>query len=209
MNLEISYEDWKLDLLTFDSSWPGNCETIIWQISGQQTYRYVTRFFSEATTFLNHSSPEELNQILWLLSHDVLNVIPEEYPQPSVWADYFQGTKILFRDLFDCHCAPVLGHCDEQPTTPLNSSCYMWWDVVPVWHPQEKSRIQIQRLGLETMTYCLKLNNLACKESALHGLGHWFSLDSERVRTIIQDSERYIPEKLKNYAQSAMCGCVL
>jgi hypothetical protein len=161
MNIDISYQDWKLDLLTFDCSGLANGETLIWQLSGEQTYRYVTRFFAEAKTLLNHSNPAELNQILWLLSHDVLNVIPEEYPQATVWADYFQGTKILFRDLFDCHCAPVL------------------------------------------------LKNLACKESALHGLGHWCSLDSDRVRTIIQDHQLYIPEKLKNYAQSAMSGCVL
>ena len=209
MKIEVPYEDWKLDLLTLDSHWTANIDTLIWQISGELTYRYVTRFFSEAKTLLNNINLEELNNILWLLIHDVLNVSPDEYPPPSLWKDYFVATKILFRDLFNCYCADVLGHRDEQPTTPLNSCCYMWWDVVPVWHPEPTSLAQIQTICLETIAYCLTLDNIACKESALHGLGHWFSVDSDTVRTIIQDHDCYIPEKLKNYAQSAICGCVL
>ena len=207
--MEISYEDWKLDLLTYDESWTANGDTVIWELSGEQTYVYVTRFFSEGKNLLNDINTEELNNILWLLIHDVLNVMPEEYPPPPIWFDYFQATKILFLDLFKSHCAPVLSHKDEQPTTPLNSICYMWWDIVPIWHPEEKSRIQIQKMCLGTIIYCLKLNNLACQESALHGLGHWYSINADAVRTIIQDHFSHIPEKLKNYAQSAICGCVL
>jgi hypothetical protein len=209
MNMEISYEDWKLDLLTYDDSWIANCDTTIWELSGELTYMYVTRFFSEGKNLLNDINPEELNRILWLLIHDVLNVIPEEYPPLSVWKDYFAATKILFRDIFNCYCAPVLGHKDEQPTTPLNSSCYMWWDIVPVWHPDKQILTQIQQLCLETIIYCLKLDNLACKESALHGLGHWYTIDSHVVKVIIQNNYSFIPDQLQNYSQSAICGCVL
>lgn len=209
MDMKISYEDWKLDLLTYDDSSIKNCDTIIWGLSGEQTYIYVTRFFSEGKNLLHDTNPEELNRILWLLIHDVLNVIPEEYPSLSVWKDYFTATKILFREIFNCYCVPVLGHKDEQPTNPLNSSCYMWWDVVPIWHPDKQVLNQIQQLCLETITYCLTLNNLACKESALHGLGHCYSIDSHAVKVIIQNSYSSIPEQLKKYAHSAMCGCVL
>lgn len=208
MEPSITYPDWKLDLLTYDTEGI-NDNTSIWAINGTQTYCYVTQFFNEASTLLNETTPENLNRIFWFLIHDVLNVQPEEYPSFDIWQKYLNATKVLFHDLYNYHCAPVLGHCDEQPTNPLNSSCYMWWDILPVWHPDKICRTAIHHLCLETMTYCLTLENLACKESALHGLGHWHRFAPKKIEEIIQRSDRHIPAKLENYARSAQCGCVL
>ncbi|BAW95367.1 hypothetical protein NIES970_02720 [[Synechococcus] sp. NIES-970] len=208
METVITYADWKLDLLTYDTDTSSD-NSLIWAIDAPQTYRYTAQFFAEANGLLNEISPEELNKIFWFLSHDVLNVQPEHYPDLPIWQDYLGAIKILFRDLFNIHCAPVLGHRDEQPTTPLNSACYMWWDILPVWHSDENCRFAIQSLCLEVMTFCLSLGNLACKESALHGLGHWYHFAPREVERIIQEGDRHIPPPLKNYAKSAQCGCVL
>lgn len=53
-----------------------------------------------------------------------------------------------------------------------NYLCYMWWDLFP-WEgdPYQKHMHDIDQIILEIMRRCLSLNNLACKESALHGLG--------------------------------------
>ena len=207
--MSITYEDWKLDLFTFDPYWQDDGATELWQTPASLTFEYITRLFTESGPLLDDNTPEELERILWTLLNDIMLVQPENMPPASAGIAWIESMKILFRDLYNPHCLPVLGHLDEQPTSPLNSSCYMWWDILPVWHSEAIARAQINRACLDTMTYCLSLENLACQESALHGLGHWQSEYPEEVIQIIEGALDLIPDQLQPYALQARRGCVL
>ena len=65
---------------------------------------------------------------------------------------------------------------------------------------------------LHVMARTLRLESEACRESALHGLGHWHRAHPDRTTRIIDGwlagAPRISPE-LRQYALGARRGCVL
>jgi len=62
------------------------------------------------------------------------------------------------------------------------------------------------------MDQTLALDSLACRESALHGLGHWHARYPQGVEQIIDDAlgrAQAWPPDLLAYARIARTGCVL
>lgn len=202
-----SYEEWKLDLLTYDEYWFG--ETILDDVDETLTALYATQLMQEAGSLWEQVPSEDLGETLWFFLGQILTINWELIPNRQTSINCITAMQTLFRDLYDPHCAPVLGHLDEQPTTPLNLSCYMWWDMLPIYSSDPAQHQELSTASLETMVYCLRLKNIACKESALHGLSHFHTDAPTRVSEIIRDSARFIPKKLESYAKSAANGCVL
>jgi hypothetical protein len=67
-------------------------------------------------------------------------------------------------------------------------------------------------LLLQIVADTLKLDSEACRESALHGLGHWQTCYPEKVNNIIHDfiwKNRYIRNPLRNHSYAAMNGDAL
>lgn len=65
---------------------------------------------------------------------------------------------------------------------------------------------------LQVMESTLQLDSIPCRESALHGLGHWQQHYSERVGEIINKfsmTYRDLPKKLEDYMGYAFTGSVL
>lgn len=145
----------------------------------------------------------------------------------------------VYGGLFARTCADYLGHRDggPEPPAPLNSSCYIWWDLFPTWggHGDEPTAATGPRRGsgrsartaddpvvgalrgvddaiLHVMARTLRLESEACREGALHGLGHWHRAHPVRTARIIDEwlagGPRISPE-LRTYALSARSGCVL
>ncbi len=117
----------------------------------------------------------------------------------------------LFEHCFAPRCSPHLSHLDERSANPLNSVCYMWWDRFPAYgQPQDPARAEVDSKFLDVMRRTLNLNSSACRESALHGLGHW-SIDYAEATTIIDDFLIRTPNlsrALKEYALQARVGAV-
>ena len=89
----------------------------------------------------------------------------------------------------------------------------MWWDIAPILgEPDTAAFAERDALILKVMADTLGLDSEACRESALHGLGHWHSYYPDEVQTIIYDfiwKDRKIRDSLRNYAYAAMHGDVL
>jgi hypothetical protein len=120
--------------------------------------------------------------------------------------------ETLFRKLMVPRCSAHLSHRDWTGAAPLNSVCYMWWDLMPVYGgPEPRDREALHVAALETMATILKFDSLACQESALHGLGHWHSAYPGRVELLLDEFLRTHsgPPELLSYARSARCCCVL
>jgi hypothetical protein len=89
----------------------------------------------------------------------------------------------------------------------------MWWDLLPiVGEPDNPARKALDETVLSVMARILTLDNIACQEGALHGLGHWQMFYPEQVQAIIGDflgTHIALRPELKAYARRAREGCVL
>jgi hypothetical protein len=164
----------------------------------------VTRAFETAHTVFAPFSEAQLNQGLWFLadnscSDHMFALLDPAVPQPArerAIRSMFQ----LFAQLFLKRCDQGhLSHLDSGGRTcanPLNSICYMWWDVLPIHgRPEVPASAAVDDACLEVMRQTLDLGADACRESALHRLGHWHHAYPRRVEAIIETFLRRIEAK--------------
>ena len=124
----------------------------------------------------------------------------------------------LFERFFAPRCSSHLSQLDTQGTdtsaiSPLNMICYMWWDLLPIYgKPEEPERAEFDATCLEVMRLTLDLDSDACRESALHGLGHWSYIYPQEVKAIIDawlSRHPSITDDLSAYAFAARRGHIL
>jgi hypothetical protein len=117
---------------------------------------------------------------------------------------FFQSLHTLFERCFAVRCDAILCHGKQEgPDNPLNSVCYMFWDVSPLSKGGHDA--------LSVMENSLYLKNPACVESGLHGLGHEAHNNETRVQSIIDKflrSHPKIPAELHEYALTARTGYI-
>jgi len=122
-----------------------------------------------------------------------------------------RALKTFFRECLNERCVSALGHLSENGNQ-LNHFCYMVWDVTPLTYcEQTPGKTEIYSVIAEVMRYALSLDNIACIESGLHGLGHlehYYDQASAIVRSFLS-SGRATDKRLVAYAREAEKGCVL
>jgi len=88
----------------------------------------------------------------------------------------------------------------------------MWWDFDCWCGPRTDGKEREQNLAfLNSMTTTLGLPHDACRESALHGLGHWhraYPTETVQIIDAFLLTNPGIREELKRYALAARCGCI-
>lgn len=189
------------------SEWYWDIDIEEFSASAEQQVSLVGKTFERSgTDLLKYSEIQIKNGLNYILNNAVSNtvyLIVQKGVAEDLRIDAVLKMKHLYRDCFAKRCAPVLGHLDEPGANPINSICYMLWDTSPLraW----------KDVVLEIMKDALYLPNDACIESALHGLGHRFSQDKERVPQIIDQflskTKKLRPE-LRQYALNARTGYV-
>ncbi|MFN7114458.1 MAG: hypothetical protein ACK4PK_08900 [Alphaproteobacteria bacterium] len=127
-------------------------------------------------------------------------------PAPlSIRLQAVSSMKNIYTDCFELRCLPALGHLSEEGNE-LNGICYMLWDVTPI----RSGSVEIYRAISELLEYVLRLKNIACIESALHGLGHLVYQRPDAAHTIqnfITKSKGLDPRLLR-YAEAAKTGYI-
>lgn len=219
---DLSFEEWVIfvfDHPVDDSrlEWYWDDDADWWDGPAALTVEYLYRVFEDTEAVFNAYSDSQLNQGLWYLasnacSNHMFALLDAGVP----WIARqrcIHSFRLLYEDCFAKRCTPHFSHLDEFGKGPLNSVCYMWWDLLPIaGQPEDPARRELDRTILQVMESTLKLDAIACQESALHGLGHWHMQYPKQVEKIIQgylERHRDLPEKLKSYALSALTGCVL
>jgi len=216
----LTFEDWVnfiFDHPAKGPDWYADQDAPFWNGSAALTAEYVTRLFEDPCPALEGFTDAELNKGLWYLISPGLGEHMLCLDEPSLPIETrvrcVRSCESLFRKLFLPRCSPHLSHRDWAGAAPLNSICYMWWDIMPVYGgPEPQDRERLHAAALDTMGVILNLNSLACQESALHGLGHWRRCSPERTESLIDEFLRSHPDarpELLTYAKSARCGCVL
>lgn len=153
------------------------------------TVQHVTRLFELPERLLKDYSPEQLEQGLWYLGGEgqpfMQALVDESVPWP-VRQRGLHAIRTFYERFFAVACSDELGHLCRTTFTPINRACYMWWDSFPSYgNPMEPAHQEEDQTILQVMTGVLDLSSEACRESALHGLGHWHLHYPEEVRQIV------------------------
>jgi hypothetical protein len=123
-------------------------------------------------------SDAQLNQGLWYLvsnscSDHMFSLIEPAVPMP-IRLRVLRSIVPLFEQVMAVRCSPHLCYLDEPGANPLNDACYMWWDILPIHgRPDLSERVEFDAEVLIVLERLLEIEHDACRESALHGLGHW------------------------------------
>jgi hypothetical protein len=219
---DLSFEEWVIfvfDHPVDDSrlEWYWDIDADWWRGPAALTVDYLTLAFENSQTVFAPYSDSQLNQGLWYLvsnacSDHMLALMDLSVPWPARQRCilYMQS---LYKDCFAIRCSHHLSHLDQPEAKSINAVCYMWWDIIPVaGQPDDPARREMDQAILQVLDGALRLDSIACQESALHGLGHWHLYYPERVEAIIQaflQHSKSMPADLRNYAMNALNGCVL
>jgi hypothetical protein len=223
-----SWIDHVFDHAVSEPEWYWSAECQKWPGDRIQIPAFIAGTFERAGELLARFSDGQLEQGLWYL----IGASPGEFAETLVDEKISAATRLravrsflpLFEQVMAVRCTPSLSHVKEQPASPLNGSCYMWWDLLrlKLWKtypgPQDPAAPQYAPFLAEivaTMRRILAIPHDACRESALHGLGH-LSRDYPQYREqfafIIVEfltSNNNLRPELTAYAERARLGTVL
>jgi len=177
---EAAYQTWLqqvFDHAVTDPAWHWDSEADIGEPPPSECVVYLTRLF-EQPEILTPYSDAQVNQGFWYLVSNACSSYMFSLIELGVaWQERQRGIRAiatLFDRLFARRCSDHLSHLDEVGAGPLNSVCYMWWDIFPAaGQPDNPDRKGLDAELLAVMKRILTIDSLACQESALHGLGHW------------------------------------
>src|SRR6266498_94250 len=218
----LTFEEWLI--FTFDHpveeqkrEWYWDFDREEWDENSPDVIRFLTQAFEQAREVFEPYSDAQLNQGLWYIaSNSCSNHMFALMDETVAWSERercIYSIHQLYEQCFLRRCSPHLSHLDEPGANPLNLVCYMWWDIAPIGpHPEEPKRREFDRAILNVMESTLQLDSVACRESALHGLGHWQHGYPERVGKIINNfsmKHRELRKELETYLGNAFTGYVL
>lgn len=213
-----SFEDWVkhcFDHPVSEPAWHYTDEAVNWEAPREVTLAFMTRLFTASEESLGRFSDGQLNQGFWYLvsgfsSDHMYLLVDEDLPEADRLA-CVRSLSLLFAGIFSSRCTNAPSHKrNDNALSPLNSVCYMWFDVMPVHPTFGMARKNLDATMLDVLEAILALDSLACQESALHGFGHWTGGDPERIEGIIDAWLRRIPgdHVLRDYARLAARGDV-
>lgn len=174
-------------------------------------FAYMTRMFHDGRRDLASYNNAQLNAGLWELigaSGILAPLWNGSVPFETVSACLTE-IPTLFREVFAGRCEQGLGHLDEPGLNPLNSICYMWWDIFPVaiggLERPERDDVLFGVLAEQ-----LAIPHDAVRESALHGLGHTTGRrkEAEAIIDAFLESTPALRPELRQYALNARAGCI-
>lgn len=199
------------------NAWYWNADRDWWEEDTLEAVQFMTQAFENAAAVFEPYSDAQLNQGLWFLASNACSnhmfALMNESIAWSARARCVASMHGLYEQCFARRCSPHFSHIDEPGANPLNMVCYMWWDIIPIiGQPDDPARSGLDRAILQVMESTLQLDSIACRESALHGLGHWQMYYPDRVGEIIDRfsmKHPRLPEKLEAYMKAAYTGHVL
>jgi hypothetical protein len=218
----LAFEEWLLCVFDhpvddLNNAWYWDIDRDWWDEDTANTLEYMTWAFEHAADAFQPYSDAQLNQGLWFLasnacSSHIFTLTNESLPW-SARRRCVESIHQLYEQCFARRCSPHLSYIDEPGANPLNMVCYMWWDLIPLYgKPDDPARKKLDEAILQVMDSTLQVDSIACRESALHGLGHWQRAYPECVGAIIDNfsmTRPELPEKLRAYMLNAYVGYVL
>jgi len=198
-----------------DPAWYWEIDAPCWEGSPAEVALLIAETFERSGELLAPYSDAQLNQGLWHLIQNASAEYAYVFTDPEIPFPLRVRTLRSFVPLFEqamaARCSPHLAHLDEREANPLNSVCYMWWDVIPIHGmPEDPGRRDFDQEVLAVFQCLLAIPHDACRESALHGLGHWaFSYSVAPIIDAFLAQTPGLRPELAAYARKARDGDVL
>jgi hypothetical protein len=213
-----AFDDWLDECFYYqDPERDSDADASARELPAAVTVEYLTRLFRTPLECVGRFSDRKLNDGLWYLvsadcSNHMFALVDDSVPEAEQVA-CIESMKHLYTELFASRCTDVTSHGQSQADeiSPLNTVCYMWWDIIPIYgRPEQPSRASLDEAVLKVMEEALTLPSQACQESALHGLGHWASHYPDRVRSVVAEylATQQVAAALREYAVAAGQGRV-
>jgi hypothetical protein len=183
----------------------------VFEASDDEMTELISQTFLNAGKDLTKYTDAQVDQGIWyfvsMSCSDFLCSLNSSEAPLEKRLEAIQNIFHLYSDCFTKRCAETLGHLSEEGS-PLNSSCYMFWDISPLTVGEAQ---EIQDAILNVLEKILTIQHRACRESAFHGLSEMFYLRQEAVQEIIDRflGKTQLDEKLLAYARNAREGNVL
>lgn len=205
---------WHTDWDTKDAYWDESKSPAI-------TVSFMTQLFENAGEILAPYSNAQLSQSFWYVDNEIEGYMYTLHNLAVPLTNRLrciQSIYNLFEQVFAVRCSPE--HINDEintqpppPKNPLNTLCFMWWDISPIYgRNKTDDERHITQAAFEVMQQTLQLNSTACQASALHGLGHadlHYSATRKTIDAWLLTHEDTISDRLKTYALAARDGNVL
>lgn len=219
---DASFDEWLGYLFDrpeseYGDHWSFNSAGPVWDAPNNLTAEYIARTYEDASRWMVQHSRSQIAAGLaytWNLSLSDVGFSIRDEPVPwPLRRRAIRALVSLYENCFQNLCGPGLSNLSEGLENPLNGVCYMYWDVCPFYgQPEKKENGELDVECLNVMEATLAIDHDACRESALHGLGHWAGRYHSRTTSII---DRWLKAKgeslrteLRHYAEVAKRGCV-
>jgi len=193
--------------------WYFDPELVSPELNADTMVQFASRVFSEIRVYAHQFTEGQLSLGLNYLINPSCSSYCYSFLDASV--DVVTRTSAIssMYDVFRYVFTKISSEMPSRnvPTQPYsyNYICYMWWDVFPRHGiPAQRDLEGIDKVILDTLKKILMLNSIACKESALHGLGHWYAAYPEFVQQTIDSMSSDIPVQLKKFALNARAGSI-
>ena len=157
-----------------EPAWYWSDDAEQWSGPREQIPLLIAETFERSYELLARFSDEQLDQGFWYLADDtpprfMLTLVDETLPrEPRLRA--LRSFVPLFEQVMTARSTSHLSCLEDKGATPLNSACYMWWDLLrfTLWANSTSLNAEI----IASQRLILIIPNDACRESALHGIGH-------------------------------------
>lgn len=178
----------------------------------ENLFIYMKKLYSFPDVVLNSYSDSQIEQGIQFMNSAAISDCHRLLCLPTAnlidRVEVIESFKIFFEKIYLIKCTNVSTFLGDAEINPLNNSCFMWWDISPLIASNENEIIDA---CLRVMRDCLYMPNLACQESALHGLGHlrdypeWEQECKNIILDFMQSDNANLPV-LKGYAHAALIG---
>jgi hypothetical protein len=187
-----------------------------WHEAPENIVNHIAETFENASELLSRFSDQQLDQGFWFLfgnsRPDFMRLLLDPGISFPIRLRAMKSFVPLFEQVMAARCSRHLAHLDEPGANPLNSACYMWLDeLLDRFRPAKLSLSQLDRELISVLGSVLNIPHDACRESALHGIGHWVGRYPELaviVDKFLSGTPGLRPE-LAVYAERARAGNVL
>jgi hypothetical protein len=187
-----------------------------WPEAPEKIVAHIAETLERAGELLSRFSDEQLNQGFWYLFYqgppDFMGTLLDAGIPLAIRLRALRSFVPLFEQVMAARCSSCLGHLDEKGEKPLNSACYMWFDeVLDPYNPERLVQGKLHEELIITLRVILGIPHDACRESALHGIGHWVGHYPQLAGEVDQflSSTPGLRPELVAYAESAKAGDVL
>ena len=203
-----TYDDWLEDAVT-------GGDAGIYVDDASTVNVYAIRFNRDIASIVAAYGEEQINKAIWHIygatSGYMWDAMDKSLNTRRV--EFMTSVKDLYTNGFARFCSPYFGHLDRGPKNarPMNSACYMLWDMDGIECPAINGDTELLAASVDVLTHALGLDNLACNESALHGLGHLATMFAAKTSPPINAflRRKNLPVELRDYALNAKAGSIL